>query len=618
MLKKSLAISMAVSLMSLPVSAQSSFSELVVFGDSLMDTGNYGGGVRFTNQTSPGVFAPIAPEFLADGLGLTLTPAIDGGTNYGVGGFQTDDILQSVAGTGIATPAGTANAYLANVNGQISSSTLILIDGGGNDLNAIAQGDPDDAPAAISAAAATYIQSIGSLAGAGAKYIMVANVPNLATTPAGQAANVGTPGAADGLAAVTGGYNDGVETLAALQLSDANIIPVDINGLLEYVFENADKYGFANGDLDLGFATINQLSLCYDASGGGCIEHPTYGKAGSAPDPRALVFNDTLHPTEATSEIFGDYLNDIIAAPQTIGLLPELALTAARSQSAVIGDELRRSRWDKAQGRLFVAGDMVTDEYENGIKPESENTSLTVGRTFVASDNLIYGAALTVGEQELDVDGADIKSESWGLSGMFGYRQDKLFVDTTLALSVLSYDGVKRKVDLGVDTFNAEGNTDGHAWTVDSLAGYDLLGFDSWHFAPALGVQYINTTVDGYAETGGGVSNYAWGEQRRKSLVWRYGVVGSGQLTDSIRVFGEIFGAQEQEDEDETISIRNTNLNYSSYKLPSFQVQDDSYITATVGGSINVFDKASLNLSVNYSDRGDGYEQVIFSYSMPM
>ena len=131
-------------------------------------------------------------------------------------------------------------------------------------------------------------------------------------------------------------------------------------------------------------------------------------------------------------------------------------------------------------------------------------------------------------------------------------------------------------------------------------------------------MQYINTTVDGYAETGGGVSNYAWGEQRRKSLVWRYGVVGSGQLTDSIRVFGEIFGAQEQEDEDETISIRNTNLNYSSYKLPSFQVQDDSYITATVGGSINVFDKASLNLSVNYSDRGDGYEQVIFSYSMPM
>ena len=618
MLKKSLVVFTAVSLLSLPVSAQSSFTELVVFGDSLMDTGNADSGQRFTNETSPGVFAPIAPEFLADDLGLTLTPAIDGGTNYAVGGFQTGHVFQSIAGTGIATNTGTANAYLTNVGGAVPSGALILIDGGGNDLNAIAQGDPANAPTAINAAATTYIQSIGSLAAAGANYIMVANVPNLGITPIGQAADADTPGSADGLVAVTEGFNDGVETLAALQLSDVNIIPVDINGVLEYVFENADKFGFANGDLDLGFATIDQLSLCYDASEGDCIEHPTYGKNGAAPNPRALVFNDSLHPTEATSEIFGDYLIDIIKAPQTIGLLPELALVAARSQSAVIGDELRRSRWSKPQGRLFVAGEMVTDEYENIVESESENTSLTVGRTFVASESLVYGLALSLAEQELDVDGADIESESWSLSGMFGYRQDKLFVDAAIALSVLSYDGIKREINLGVDSFNAQGDTEGHAWTIDGLVGYDLFGSNPWHLAPALGMQYINTAVDGYSETGGGVSNYAWGEQRRKSLVWRYGIVGSGQLTHGIRVFGEIFGAQEQEGEDETISICNTNLGYGSYELPSFQAQDDSYITAAVGGSISISDQASLNLSLNYSDRGDGYKQIILSYSMPL
>ena len=623
MLKKSLAMSMAVSLMSLPVSAQSSFSELVVFGDSLMDTGNFGGGLRFTNQTTtPGVFAPIAPDFLAADLGLELAPAIDGGTNYGVGGFQTDDILQSVAGTGIVTPAGTVNAYLTNVGGVVPSGTLILMDGGGNDLRDILINGPDaglTTTESVSARADNFVQAIGALGNAGAKYVMVANVPDLGKTPGLQAYELDplVSGAVAGGTLLTEGFNGAVNIKSALGLSGVNIIPVDIAGFIDYVFANPDVYGFANGLLP-GAPPVDQLSFCYDDVGADCIEHPVYGIGGSAPDPRALIFNDSLHPTEHVSEIFGDYLIDIIKAPQIIGLLPELALTAARSQSAVVAGELRRSRWSKLQGRLFVAGDMVTDDYENGVKPESDNTSVTVGRTFVASDNLIYGAALTMGEQELDVDGADIESESWSLSGMLGYRQDGVFVDTTFALSVLDYDGVERDVKLGINTLTARGNTDGHAWTIDSLAGYDLLGSDSWHLAPALGVQYINTTVDSYAETGGGVSNYAWGEQRRKSLVWRYGVVGSGQLTDSIRVFGEIFGAQEQEDEDETISIRNTNLNYSSYKLPSFQVQDDSYITATVGGSINVFDKASLNLSVNYSDRGDGYEQVIFSYSMPM
>ncbi|ARN74776.1 autotransporter outer membrane beta-barrel domain-containing protein [Oceanicoccus sagamiensis] len=625
MLKKTLALSIAASLMSLSVSAQSNFTELVVFGDSLMDTGNYGNGLRFTNETAPGVYAPIAPDFLAAGLGLELVPAVEGGSNYGVGGFQTAQILDSVSGAGLQPSAefpiaGSRDAYLSNVNGQISSSTLILIDGGGNDLRRILFGDPDEAVAEIGISAANYIQAIGDLADAGAKYIMVANVPDLANTPAVQAIEANAPalGAAAGATQVTEGYNGGVETLAALQLPDVNIIPVDIAGFIDYVFENADTYGFANGDLTVGTVTLDQRSMCYDSSGGGCIEHPTFGISGTAPDPRALVFNDTLHPTEKTSELFGDYLNNIIAAPQTIGLLPELALTAGRTQSAVSADELRRSRWGKAEGRLFVAGEMATDEYDNGDSPETENTSITVGRTFVASDSLVYGLALTLAEQELDIDGADIESESWGLSGMFGYRQDRLFVDTTVALSVLSYDGIKREFSLGVNNLTAEGDTDGHAWTVDSLAGYDLLGSDSWHLAPAIGVQYINTTVDSYTESGGELSNYAWGEQRRKSLVWRYGVVGSGQLTDSIRVFAEVFGAEEQEDETESISARNTNLNFQSYKLPSFQAQDDSYISAAVGGSVNVFNEASLNLSVNYSDRGDGYEQIIFSYSMPM
>ena len=631
-LKKYLAVSIF-SGMALSANAQSDFNQFIVFGDSLLDSGNFGDGLRFTNETSPGsgVYAPISPQIFAGVVGLDLEPAIDGGSNYAVGGYRVAHIMNSISGTGIdtigneyGTVGGVSNAYLTNSGGVVSSRALVLIDGGGNDIRDAVIASlfvpPEDREAFVGeqllAVATNYVQAVSDLADAGAQYIMVANVPDLGITPGVQI--FGDAVVTAGFSNATAGYNAGVETLASLSLADVNIIPVDTAGLINYVFENAEAYGFASGDLAVGGTTLDQLSMCYSTVHGACVEHPTYGIDGTDPNPRKLVFNDILHPAEATSEIFADYLLDIIAGPQAVGMLPEMALTSARTQTAVSGGELRRSRWNIGKGRLFVAGDMATDEFEAGLESETENTSLTVGRTFIATESLIYGVALTVGQQELDLDGTDFESDSWGLSGLLGYRQGKIFVDTTAALSVLSYDDLKRDVKLGSVTKTARGDTDGHAWTVDVLAGYDVLSSDTWHVAPALGMQYINTTVDSYRETGDTIANYAWGEQRRKSMQLRYGVVASGDITQGLRVFGEIFGVQEQEDDDETISVRNTNLNFQSYRLPSYQAEDDSFINAAVGGSLDVFDHGSVNLTVNYSDRGDGYEHVVLSYSMPM
>jgi outer membrane lipase/esterase len=573
------------------------------------------------------VFAPIAPQLFADALGLELVPSIEGGSNYAVGGYQIADVLNSISGTGVDTASfggGVSNAYLTDTGGVIPSNALILVDGGGNDVNAIVRANastPENVPAELGISAANYIQSIRDLADAGAKYIMVSNVPDLGSTPTAQFFDQVIPGAAAGFTDATAGFNSGVATLANLSLADVNIIPVDINGFLNYAFDNAEAYGFAAGDLTTGSAvgevTLDQRSMCYQ-SNNDCVEHPIYGINGTNPDPRRLIFNDTLHPAELTSEIFSDYLIDIIAAPQVIGMLPEMALTSSRTQTAVSGGELRRSRWNMGEGRLFVAGDMASDELETGLEAETENTSLTVGRTFIASESLIYGAALTIGQQELDIDNADFESDSWGLSGLLGYRKDNLFIDATAALSVLSYDDLQRDIKLATVTKTATGDTEGHAWAVDVLAGYNVLSSDAWHLAPAIGLQYINTTVDGYNESGDSIANYAWGEQSRKSMQLRYGAVTSGDITQKFRIFGEIFAVKEQESDDETLSIRNTNLNFQSYKLPSFQAQDDFFINAAVGGSLDVFDHGSVNLTVNYSDRGEGYEQVVLSYSMPM
>lgn len=685
MFKKCLMAS-AISLLALNATAQSSFSELIVFGDSLLDSGN-DGGVKATNEVSPGVFAPIAPELLANWLNLSLSPAATGGTNYAVGGYQTADILETIAGNPVGTPNGGLRVpsgdptvrrlpYLIEKRGKVNPNALVLMDGGGNDLRRILAPDridavtaaatpvvtadvtaevmsgdiaAADAPAEIAArvtalvaddisseigmSARTYVNSIGALHASGAKYIMVTNAPDLGITPGiqlGLSAGALDQDSVDSIAAATAGFNGGLETLATLGLSDANIIPVDLKGALNYVMENAEGYGFAAGVFPpalLGGLQMDQRYMCYEATieGGqpNCLEHPIYGKnsvgtPGDTKDPRKLIFNDNLHPTEIMSEIFGDYMIDILAAPNKVGLLPEAALSASRSQVTVAGNELRRSRWSAGQGRLFVTGDVARDQPDLPSSPEAESQSVTVGRTLAATDSVIVGASFTASKQDLDIDAADFSATSWGVSGLLGYRHNGIFVDTVVGLSVLSYDGLERDVKLGSRTLTAKGDTEGRAWSLDVLAGFDLLPSDKWHLAPVAGVRYTNTTVEAYTESGGAVSNYRWGEQNRKSVQWRYGVVSSVTLGKGVELFAELLSSKEQENSAETMEITNTNLNVPSYRLPSYKANSDVFMNATVGGSVNIAKGASLNLTINHSDRGDGYDNVMLSYSMPM
>ena len=63
-----------VAIMSIQAWSAPAFEHLVVFGDSLSDTGNAG---RFSN-------GPVWVEYLADRLGLTLSPSQRGGSNFAV------------------------------------------------------------------------------------------------------------------------------------------------------------------------------------------------------------------------------------------------------------------------------------------------------------------------------------------------------------------------------------------------------------------------------------------------------------------------------------------------------------------------------------------------------
>lgn len=157
----SLALGLA---MSTAAAAAPAFERLVVFGDSLSDTGNAG---RFSN-------GPVWVEQLATRLSVALAPSRTGGFNFAVGGARLDPrsgphSLRAQADTFLEMP---------RPRGRV----LYIVYGGGNDLLG-AVGRPD-AAAVVDQAADTVRGIIDDLARQGATDILVPNLPDIGITPA--------------------------------------------------------------------------------------------------------------------------------------------------------------------------------------------------------------------------------------------------------------------------------------------------------------------------------------------------------------------------------------------------------------------------------------------------
>ncbi|MDF1693110.1 MAG: SGNH/GDSL hydrolase family protein [Zhongshania sp.] len=618
-MKKLTALCAASLLCCTQVSAQSYFDELLIFGDSLMDSGNLG--LRFTNRVgdgsgnfSTGAYAEIAPQHLGKALGLATNSAVGGGTSYAVGGYETADILNSINGTGLALPAGGAVARAAYLTEfpRINPNALILIDGGGNDfLNGTA-----NSQATIIASAQTLVGAVKALSNAGGRYIMLSNLPDLGKTAAAQAQNFLTPGYAAAVSTGAAGFNQAVQTYA--NLSGANIIPVDLAGLIAYVSNNAEAYGFANGS-NAAFgplANFDQRYMCFDdgPSNNACIEHPVYGISQPTADPSKLLFNDGVHPTAKLGEITGDYLIDVVTAPQVVGQVPSLGLGIARTQQQSLVQVMRENRWLADGDRLFISASGATGDEPTGGDQESKH--LTLGLSRAVSPGLSLGAAISMADHELNTDGSEIAATSVGFSGLVNYREDRWLAEGSVGLNVVDYSDIDRKFSLGSQNLTAAGGADGHGWHLDGQLAYNMLSSQTVSLAPALGLRWLNSKVDGYTESGGAVSNYQWGEQSRASRQFRLGMLANAALSENFSLYAEAFAVSEEEDANETIEIRNTNLGYTSYRLPSYQNDGDSFADVSLGAALSV-DKARVALNLNYNDEGEGRESVMLNYSRP-
>ena len=248
-----------------PSNAQTfTYGSVVSFGDSLSDNGNafiLSGGLGppppyFAGRFSDG---PTWVELLNgpmdnDGAAMFGAPGVvgTGNQNFAIGGARSDSTPtgQFIAIPGTGVPFQIA-AYQAGLGvGGVPANTLFTVLAGANDAFDFFDANPVPTAAGITAEGITIgtniVTDVGQLLAVGAQDILVSNLPNLGSTPAFN----GSPAAASGgflmSATINATLNQGLAALAAANPT-ANIVQLDLQGLLNTVIANPAAFGLTNG-----------------------------------------------------------------------------------------------------------------------------------------------------------------------------------------------------------------------------------------------------------------------------------------------------------------------------------------------------------------------------------
>jgi outer membrane lipase/esterase len=273
--------------MSVPLAAQAatSFTDLFVFGDSLVDSGNARaarlavGGVdpappalgyvqgRFSNGLN------FADYVSLDLFGRPTTAAAFGGMNFAVGGAQAAEVA------GDASPSFAEQIALFAASGQnISSNSLVLVTFGGNDVRAqiaAAATTPGAVPTLVPAITALNA-NLAALIGLGARNIVVTGLPDIGQIPG--VTQLGSP-ALSGLGTqlsfgLNQAYGQSVTGLATQ--TGFNLQFFDLFAYQASIYGNPTAVGLP-GSLDTSRA---------------CLQVP-----GAAPSCNGFVYFDPIHPT---------------------------------------------------------------------------------------------------------------------------------------------------------------------------------------------------------------------------------------------------------------------------------------------------------------------------------
>jgi outer membrane lipase/esterase len=628
MIKQSLFVPLAGCLLAMACAqanaAPNPYTNFIVFGDSLNDAGTFadtggptGATQRFTNRTGPvyldgsgEVRSLNSTQILGGKLGFSADQTASSssavrasngqpdGNNWAVGGYRTDEILDSITSTS-ATGDRTRAGYLPSNNFRADPNALYYLSGGGNDF---LQGRVTSLPQA-SAAADRLADSVQALQTAGAKYVMVWLLPDIGFTPAFN----GTP-----LQAFTSQLSTqfNTELVSRLQNINASVIPLNIPVLLKETFANPAQFGLATDQ--------NLITTCF--SGSGCTENARYGINSATPAPTKLIFNDSVHPTEAGQRLIADYAYSLLAAPWELTLLPQMAQGTVRAHQ----DELRNqwlADWENWQGvgqwRAIVAGGGQHQDFDGQdsvASADGNGANLNIGGSYRLDDAWRVGLVAGFYNQKLEAgsNDSDYKLNTYLGTAFAQYQQNRVWADAALTAGHLDYDSLKRKFQLGVNERGEKGDTSGYVEAFSARVGYDIAQQASspWHLSPFVSADFAKVQVDGYSEDGNDSTALTFADQDSISRRLGAGLQGKYQFTPQTQVFGEVAVEREYNDDTQNVGINLNSLPNNQFALQGYTPQ--SHLSRlNLGVSHNLTRDLALRASYNIRKDDDFTQQGI-------
>ena len=490
------------------------FSNVVTFGDSLSDAGNlslyavpsFQPPQKFT--TNPG---NVTVQNVASALGYSLTASLAGGNDYAWGGAG---INNNSPGTPTAVPTITTqiNTYLAG-HPTLDSHALYTMWGGANDIF-YATTTPGTAQAQIVAAAQQEVKLIGELQSAGAKNIVVFNLPNIGLTPEAQEAGTSAASSLTTLSVIYNGQlNAGIANLGK------GIIPVNAFALLSQVIANPGAYGFTN--VTTPACGVGSSSVLCGPQGSGLPY--TYAPGTN----QTYLFADGVHPTTGADVMLSQVVLSELAAPQQISLLQEAPLAAITTQTAVVRNQMMADNFGSTT-RAFANINYSNQQFEQRAgapKTTSNNVDLTVGADIRATDYLSAGVALGIGEHYADVSGGGgYRLQAISGLGYLTWHTGGAYAGAYGDFGQASFTNINRVFMIGNYRTHESGKTDGSYVGIGLHGGYwfDVGGLKTGPFA---NFEYQNIKIDGYSENGNDATAMWFGRQERNAVIstlgWR-------------------------------------------------------------------------------------------------
>lgn len=578
----SITIALALSLCT-SASYANSYSQLVIFGDSLSDTGSLASQINANPLLSvftgiPGNSFTTNPDttwagVLAKSYGLTANPNDNKtltGTNYAVGGARAEkDEAKALNFITIPSVRHQIDNYFTQ-NQKADPNALYAVWVGANDLLSASSKPTMEALTEIQTASLSQVDSISRLHEAGANQILVPNLPDVGITPRA----ITNPNIAQSATLAATVYN---KTLfSKLNTLKANVIPANTFALLQEAVADKTKFGFTNVS---GVACQNLNDFI---SSLGCLESNWQSTDSNANETYA--FADDIHPSGRTHRILAQYYQNIIDTPTQIASLPTKLIDAGNFKDRQINrrmntlDAHTHSLWadvsdDKSINPVVMLGIDHAGHHKNtGFYLTHQKQNEQLGKTMNASTQTI---------------GAGIYHR---------HNFGKLHFKANIGIDRLNINTSRHIAWEGAPRIHT-GETNGRRTHAGLQLGYQM--GNKITYRPYVGVNAQKVRIDDLTENNPDLSTaMSFGKQTQKSLQGETGIELQFALNSKADLYGGISVSHEFKNDKRMITASLPSIpEYTRGFSTPIKGEKDTQTHAHLGAKYTL-GKTSLNASI--------------------